>query len=59
MACGACEDWCPAQVHRLHSCHYGQFRNGELATRCIGREREFGDVTLITEPPLGPAIRRP
>jgi hypothetical protein len=37
----------------------GNFRNGELATRCIGGSVDFGDLTLHYGLALGPAISRP
>ena len=36
----------------------GNFRNGELATRCIRGSVDFGDLTLHYGQPLGPAISR-
>src|ERR1700730_820156 len=53
-----CED-CPHTVIAYNSCLMGKFRNGELATRCIGGSVDFGDLTLHYGPPLGPAISRP
>src|SRR6267154_601278 len=43
----------------IETCLMGKFRNGELATRCIGGSVDFGDLTLHYGPPLGPAISRP
>src|ERR1700740_2141315 len=39
-----------------NSCVMGNFRNGELATRCSQGSVDFGDLTLHYGPPLGPAI---
>ena len=39
-----------------NSCLMGKFRNGDLATCCIGGSVDFGDLTLHYGPPLGPAI---
>src|SRR3979490_3317176 len=53
-----CEDCLHTQI-AYNSCLMGKFRNGELATRCIGGSVDFGDLTLHYGPPLGPAISRP
>src|SRR5467141_3008806 len=53
-----CEDCLHTQI-AYNSCLMGNFRNGELATRCIGGSVDFGDLTLHYGPPLGPAISRP
>src|SRR5260370_11989964 len=53
-----CED-CAHTTIAYNSCLMGKFRNGELATRCIGGSVDFGDLTLHYGPPLGPAISRP
>ena len=53
-----CED-CAYTTIAYNSCLMGKFRNGELATRCIGGSVDFGDLTLHYGPPLGPAISRP
>src|SRR6266851_3305700 len=50
-----CED-CAHTTIAYNSCLMGKFRNGELATRCIGGSVDFGDLTLHYGPPLGPAI---
>jgi hypothetical protein len=44
-------------LHSLKTlCIMGNFRNGELATRCSQGSVDFGDLTLHYGPPLGPAI---
>ena len=53
-----CED-CAHTTIAYNSCLMGKFRNGELATRCIGGSVDFGDLTLHYGPSLGPAISRP
>ena len=53
-----CED-CAHTTIAYNSCLMGKFRNGELATRCIGGSVDFGDLTLHYGPPLGLAISRP
>src|SRR5260370_42699938 len=50
---------CAHTTIAYNSCLMGKFRNGELATRCIGGSVDFGDLTLHYGPPLGPAISRP
>jgi Transposase zinc-binding domain len=52
-----CED-CAYTTIAYNSCVMGKFRNGELATRCIGGSVDFGDLTLHYGRPLGPAISR-
>src|SRR5882757_9709519 len=52
-----CED-CAHTTIAYNSCLMGNFRNGELATRCIRGSVDFGDLTLHYGQPLGPAISR-
>src|SRR5258707_14265146 len=52
-----CED-CAYTTIAYNSCLMGNFRNGELATRCIRGSVDFGDLTLHYGQPLGPAISR-
>src|SRR5712672_3117446 len=52
-----CED-CAYTSIAYNSCLMGNFRNGELATRCIRGSVDFGDLTLHYGQPLGPAISR-
>src|SRR6266849_1736371 len=57
---GRCEnETCAHTVIAYNSCLMGNFRNGELATRCIRGSVDFGDLTLHYGPPLGPAVSRP
>ena len=53
------DDDCAYTSIAYNSCLMGNFRNGELATRCIGGSVDFGNLTLHYGPPFGPAISRP
>src|SRR5258708_39381338 len=56
---GRCEnETCAHTVIAYNSCLMGNFRNGELATRCIRGSVDFGDLTLHYGHPLVTAISR-
>src|SRR5260221_6688048 len=52
-----CEDCAHTRI-AYNSCLMGNFRNGELATRCIRGSVDFGDLTLHYGQPLWTAISR-
>jgi len=47
---------CAHTVIAYNSCLMGKFRNGEVATRCIGVSVDFRDLTLQYGPSLGNAV---